>query len=175
MVLGPKLFQCLGPQGTSSSAVIDLRIHSLTYSPPLNFTPPLFTRSPLPRSTGFVPGYFNESLPKAVAATDGPRRLALLRLDADTYEGTLDILTNLYSLVSPRGFIIIDDFHLVGVRAAVRAFRKRVGATGAMLPIAEDYVNSCRQGGAAGGMGRVPFHTTPNKPPQGMYWRKQHA
>ena len=109
------------------------------------------------------------------AATDGPRRLALLRLDADTYEGTLDILTNLYALVSPRGFIIIDDFHLVGVRAAVRAFRKRVGATGAMLPIAEDYVNSCRQGGAAGAMGRVPFHTTPNKPPQGMYWRKKHA
>ena len=192
----------------------------------------------------FIPGFFNESLPRAVAAAaaeekqaameaaggiaggnaggdaahgggddgarrrrrrpplplpqdlSGPRRLAILRLDADSFEGTMDILTALYDLVSPGGFVIVDDFHLIGARQAVRQFRaqhKPLPITAPMLPVGEDFVISCRQGGFSrrpgsdnrdgntahdggssggpGSSGPVPFHTYPDKPVQVMYWR----
>ena len=37
-------------------------------------------------------------------------RLALLRLDGDMYDSTIDIFYNLYDLVEVGGFIIVDDF-----------------------------------------------------------------
>lgn len=134
----------------------------------------------------FIQGYFNESLPRAVRDTDaaiiageargevvppnedlpGPRALAILRLDADTFEGTMDILNAMYHLLSPGGFVLVDDFHLVGARQAVRQFRKEHDIRSTMLPVPEDYVYGCRQGGALG------YHTFPDKPVQGMYWRR---
>ena len=58
-----------------------------------------------------VPGYFVDSLPGLRAELKGRgERLALLRLDGDMYDSTIDILYNLYDLVEVGGFIIIDDF-----------------------------------------------------------------
>lgn len=73
----------------------------------------------------FVEGWFSESLP---AAPIGP--LALLRLDADLYESTTDVLTALYDKVVPGGFIIIDDYHAFrACRSAVDEFRAARGIT----------------------------------------------
>lgn len=44
--------------------------------------------------------------------------IALLRLDADLYESTKAALA-LYELVSPGGYVIIDDYDLAGCRKAV--------------------------------------------------------
>jgi hypothetical protein len=53
----------------------------------------------------FLKGWFKDTLPNAPI-----ERLAMLRLDGDLYESTMDGLTNLYDKVSPGGFVIIDDY-----------------------------------------------------------------
>ncbi|HXD78100.1 MAG TPA: TylF/MycF/NovP-related O-methyltransferase [Puia sp.] len=53
-----------------------------------------------------IKGWFSETLPTATL----PGRIALLRLDGDWYESTMDCLTNLYPRVAPKGVIIIDDY-----------------------------------------------------------------
>ena len=52
-----------------------------------------------------IPGWFENSLPSLDV---GP--IALLRLDADLYKSTMDVLDNLYDKVSAGGFIIVDDY-----------------------------------------------------------------
>jgi O-methyltransferase len=56
----------------------------------------------------FVPGWFRDTLPK-LAVDIGP--IAVLRLDGDMYESTIDALTHLEPLVSPGGYVIVDDYH----------------------------------------------------------------
>lgn len=71
----------------------------------------------------FLKGWFSETLPTAPI-----ERLAILRLDGDMYESTMDALEQLYDRVSPGGFIIVDDYGAVeGCRQAVRDFRGRRG------------------------------------------------
>jgi len=53
----------------------------------------------------FLPGWFAETLPRAPT---GP--LALLRIDADLYSSTREVLENLYDRVSPGGFVVVDDY-----------------------------------------------------------------
>ncbi|MBI3515383.1 MAG: class I SAM-dependent methyltransferase, partial [Proteobacteria bacterium] len=67
----------------------------------------------------FLPGWFRDTLPAAPI-----ERLALLRLDGDLYESTMDALDALYDRVSPGGFIVIDDYGAVpSCRRAVEEFR----------------------------------------------------
>jgi len=67
----------------------------------------------------FLKGWFSETLPKAPI-----QQLAVLRLDGDMYESTIDGLTHLYDKVSAGGFIIVDDFGVVrGCQQAVLDFR----------------------------------------------------
>ena len=54
-------------------------------------------------------------------------KLAILRLDGDMYESTIQPLDSLYHKVSPGGFIIVDDYTLPGCRKAVDDFRERNG------------------------------------------------
>jgi hypothetical protein len=54
----------------------------------------------------FIEGWFADSLPKAPV-----EQLSILRLDADLYASTRDVLVPLYDKVSPGGFIIVDDYH----------------------------------------------------------------
>lgn len=54
----------------------------------------------------FVKGWFKDTL-KTVPI----ERLALLRLDGDLYESTMDALNPLYKKVSKGGFIIVDDYY----------------------------------------------------------------
>ncbi len=79
----------------------------------------------------FLVGWFSETLPDAPV-----QRLAVLRLDADMYESTMDALRYLYPKLSVGGYVIVDDYGAVpACRAAVDDFRARHGITGEMTPI----------------------------------------
>lgn len=68
----------------------------------------------------FIPGWFSQSLSQATV-----ERLALLRVDADMYESTLDALGYLYPRLSPGGYVIIDDYHAISAcKQAVTDFRR---------------------------------------------------
>ena len=68
----------------------------------------------------FLPGWFKNTL------TDAPiERIALLRLDGDLYESTIQALDALYPRLSERGFCIIDDYHAIpACRQAVTDYRR---------------------------------------------------
>jgi O-methyltransferase len=69
----------------------------------------------------FLKGWFKDTLPSAPL-----EKLAILRLDGDLYESTMDVLTNLYAKVSHGGFIIVDDYHTwKSCRRAIDEFRAR--------------------------------------------------
>jgi|GEM_PF-614944 len=52
-------------------------------------------------------GWFNESL-KAYSSTNG---IAILRLDADWYESTMDCLVQLFPKINFGGILIVDDYY----------------------------------------------------------------
>jgi O-methyltransferase len=71
----------------------------------------------------FLKGWFKDTLPTATIG-----RLALLRLDGDMYESTMDALTNLYPKLSNHGYVIIDDYHVVpACKAAVTDYCDKHG------------------------------------------------
>ncbi|MEZ5168060.1 MAG: TylF/MycF/NovP-related O-methyltransferase [Acidimicrobiales bacterium] len=73
----------------------------------------------------FVEGWFRDTLP-----TVPIERIALLRLDGDLYESTMDGLVNLEPKVSSGGYVIIDDFgSWAPCRAAVLDYREAHGIT----------------------------------------------
>lgn len=73
----------------------------------------------------FLKGYFRDTLPSAPM-----KRLAVLRLDGDMYESTMDALVNLYPRLSIGGYVIIDDYGAVpACLKAVRDFRDSEGIT----------------------------------------------
>lgn len=70
----------------------------------------------------FLPGFFKDSLPGPV------KQLALLRIDADMYESTTQALEAMYPLLSPGGFVIVDDYHNIrNAHLAVDDFRQKYG------------------------------------------------
>ena len=73
----------------------------------------------------FVPGFFQDTLPP-----QGLEQLAVLRADGDMYESTIEILNELYPMVAPGGFVIIDDYGAIAAcRAAVDDYRREHGIT----------------------------------------------
>ncbi|MFK0258732.1 TylF/MycF family methyltransferase [Streptomyces sp. NPDC090445] len=81
----------------------------------------------------FLPGWFKDTLPTAPV-----ERLAVLRLDGDLYESTLDALDNLYPKLSAGGYVVIDDYFIPACRKAVDEFRERHGITDEIEAI-DDY------------------------------------
>lgn len=73
----------------------------------------------------FLKGWFSETL------RDAPvKRLAILRLDGDMYESTMDALVHLYPKLSSGGYCIVDDYGAIpACRAAVRDYRAANGIT----------------------------------------------
>lgn len=69
----------------------------------------------------FLAGWFKDTLPTAPI-----KHLALIRLDGDMYESTMDALNALYSKLSIGGYVIIDDYTLPGCRQAIKAFRRQM-------------------------------------------------
>jgi O-methyltransferase len=70
----------------------------------------------------FLEGWFRDTLP-----TVQDRTWALVRIDGDLYESTMDALVNLYPHLSPGGFVIIDDFAHKACRRAVEDYRAANG------------------------------------------------
>jgi hypothetical protein len=79
----------------------------------------------------FLEGWFKDSLPSAPVD-----QLAVLRLDGDYYESTIQILEALYHKVTPGGYVIVDDFGAVAqCRAAVGDFRAARGIEDDIVPV----------------------------------------
>ncbi len=73
----------------------------------------------------FLKGWFKDTLPNAPI-----ERLAVIRLDGDMYESTMDALSSIYHKLSVGGFVIVDDFGAVpGCRKAIEDFRNARGIT----------------------------------------------
>ncbi len=70
----------------------------------------------------FLEGWFRETMPNAPI-----KNLAVLRLDGDMYESTMEVLKHLYARVSVGGYVIVDDYRLERCRAAVIEFREQNG------------------------------------------------
>jgi Macrocin-O-methyltransferase (TylF)/Coenzyme PQQ synthesis protein D (PqqD) len=76
----------------------------------------------------FLPGWFSDTLPEAPI-----EKLALLRIDADLYQSTREVLDALYDKVAAGGFVIVDDYGAFApCRQAVDEFRAERGITGAL-------------------------------------------
>ena len=79
----------------------------------------------------FLEGWFRDSLPQAPIET-----LAVMRLDGDLYESTMDALTALYPKLSEGGFVILDDYNAVaGCNDATHEYRDAMGIKDPMTPI----------------------------------------
>ncbi|MEW5946820.1 MAG: TylF/MycF/NovP-related O-methyltransferase [bacterium] len=70
----------------------------------------------------FLKGWFRDTLPGAPI-----ERIAVLRLDGDMYESTMDALRPLYPKLSPGGYLIVDDYSLPACRKAVSDYRAEYG------------------------------------------------
>ena len=77
-----------------------------------------------------LPGWFKDTLPTAPI-----KSLAVLRLDGDMYESTMESLVNLYSKLSVGGFLIVDDYELPACRKAIHDFREERKISGPLVPI----------------------------------------
>lgn len=79
----------------------------------------------------FLKGWFRDTLPEAPIES-----LAILRLDGDLYESTMDGLVHLYPKVSEGGYVIVDDYGaLPACSRAVHDYREQHGITDAILPV----------------------------------------
>jgi hypothetical protein len=81
----------------------------------------------------FLKGWFKDTLPIAPIA-----KLALMRLDGDYYESTMDALTALYDKLSVGGFVIIDDYgedSWTYCRKAVDEFRESRSVSDPLIQI----------------------------------------
>lgn len=79
----------------------------------------------------FLKGWFKDTLPTAPI-----EKLAILRLDGDMYESTMDGLKNLYAKLSPGGFLIVDDYGAVpACKDAVHDFRRANGISEEIIKI----------------------------------------
>jgi O-methyltransferase len=78
-----------------------------------------------------VKGWFKDTVPAA-----GVEKIAVLRLDGDLYESTIQVLDGFYPRLSPRGFCIVDDYGAMrNCRAAVEDYRREHGVSEAIVDI----------------------------------------
>lgn len=79
----------------------------------------------------FLPGWFKDTMPTAPI-----EKLAIIRLDGDMYESTIDPLNHLWDKLSVGGWIIVDDFEVVpACKAAVYDFLATRGVNPQIHPI----------------------------------------
>jgi O-methyltransferase len=84
----------------------------------------------------FLVGWFRDTLPDAPI-----HHLAVMRLDGDLYESTMDALRLLYPKLSVGGYAIIDDYgSMPPCQQAVDDFRRTAGITEELQPIDLDAV-----------------------------------
>ena len=95
----------------------------------------------------FLEGWYRDTLRTAPI-----ERLAVMRLDGDMYESTIQTFESLYDRPSVDGFVIFDDYgNVAGCRQAVHDFRAGRGITDPIQPIdwAGIYWRRSQDGGAS--------------------------
>jgi O-methyltransferase len=86
----------------------------------------------------FLIGWFRDTLPSAPI-----RQIAVLRLDGDMYESTMDGLRHLYPKVARGGFVIVDDYGSVeGCRQAVEDYRREHSIKESLQEV-DDWQRAC--------------------------------
>jgi O-methyltransferase len=84
----------------------------------------------------FLAGWFKDTLPTAPISA-----LAVLRLDGDLYESTMDALNPLYPKLAKGGFIIVDDYYSCPpCKQAIDDFRATQAIADEMFKIDEQSV-----------------------------------
>jgi O-methyltransferase len=78
----------------------------------------------------FLQGWFKDTLPTAPI-----EKLAVLRLDGDMYESTIQAIEALYDKLSPGGFVIVDDYFLAPCAQAIHDFRNARGIAAPIVDI----------------------------------------
>jgi hypothetical protein len=74
----------------------------------------------------FLKGWFSDTLPTAPI-----ERIAVMRLDGDMYESTMDALVALYPKLSEGGYVIVDDYESVpACKQAIHHYRSVHGIQG---------------------------------------------
>jgi O-methyltransferase len=79
---------------------------------------------------GFIVGWFRDTLAEAPV-----KNLAVLRLDGDLYESTIQALEPLYPKLSVGGYCIIDDYNIDACARAVTDYRQVHGIGEEILDI----------------------------------------
>ena len=78
----------------------------------------------------FLKGFFSDTLPGPID------KLSILRVDADLYTSTNDVLKSLYPKLSPGGYAIFDDyFNLQDCRRAIEDYRREHGVVEEIMQI----------------------------------------
>ncbi len=73
----------------------------------------------------FMKGWFKDTLPQLKA-----KKFAIIRLDGDMYESTIQAIEELYPKLAVGGYIIVDDFGAVrGCKKAINDYRESHGIT----------------------------------------------
>jgi len=122
----------------------------------------------LDQKTKFLPGFFNETLPSS-----GISHLAMIHIDVDAYDSTMDVLESMYPKLSVGGYVVIDDFHLNAVRTAITEYRSKHKIVEPILPVPSDYVFSCTANLTARKPGEpVPRHLDLVTPLSAAYWKR---
>ena len=80
-----------------------------------------------------IKGWFCDALPLLVNSTPS---FALVRLDGDTYESTIQCLENLEPCTTKGGYIIVDDYYSwSGCRQATDDYRQKMGITSPLITV----------------------------------------
>lgn len=79
----------------------------------------------------FLKGWFKDTLP----TIPKDQKFAIIRLDGDMYESTMDALVHLYPKLSKGGYCVIDDYHLSGCKKAVDDYREKHWITDHIIQI----------------------------------------
>ena len=92
---------------------------------PLEEVQATFARFGCENGVEFVPGFFQDTLPRLRGRT-----WSIIRLDGDTYDATRVALDSLYAGLSRGGYVIVDDYlSLEQCQAAVEDFRREHAIT----------------------------------------------
>lgn len=79
----------------------------------------------------FLKGWFKDTFPAAPI-----EKLAVLRLDGDLYESTMDSLVPLYPKVASGGYVIVDDYKIIpACRMAVDDYRAAHGIDAPLVDV----------------------------------------
>lgn len=121
-------FEGLPPVNTekypADALLADMNLHNISYlAVSLEQVQQNFAKyGLLDKQVIFLKGFFCDTLPTAPI-----NKIALLRLDGDLYESTMDALVNLYPKLSKGGFVIVDDFWMPACSQAILDYRKMHG------------------------------------------------